>query len=336
MKDYATACKFPKLKIGDAIVPRLILGHLPFVGESYQGLEKNIEYTTRFSDIRNSTNILRLSVERYGLTVSAAGTMGGNERLGGLLLKAIKEAERITETEIALIPCIRIPLSIKRKPVDTYRRWMTYYEIEKRATDGELARRYLEDPILNCRVGWSIKFKEALRKYKSYGCDEIRNLQIDMTEIDGEISNLSDFRVLFLELGSETDFLVMAGRIDLMESLVDHIRDRFGHRVLLGTHHAGSTIPVLEGSNVEFDGYVTPINKLGIMMFPSIDSALEAVRKSRRSVIAIKPLAGGRIGPKEALEYVYGDRGIGFCMMGVGSESEAVEDFTIASEILRE
>jgi len=59
------------------------------------------------------------------------------------------------------------------------------------------------------------------------------------------------------------------------------------------------------------------------------------VRATNRAVIAIKPLAGGRIEPREALRYVYGDQGICFCMIGVGSESEAMVDFTIASEILR-
>jgi len=334
MKDYAAACKFPKMMMGDVVVPRLILGHLPFVGESYQGPERNKEYATRFSDIRNSIQILRLSVEEYGLTVAAAGIMGSEEGLGGLYLKAIKEVERITETEIALIPCVQIPLSIGRRPVDAYRRWMTYYEIEKRTTD-ELARRYLQDPILECRAGWDMQFKEALRIYKPYGRDEIRDLQIDMAEIDGAISNLSDFKVLFLELGSETDFLTMTGRVDLLGSLVDHIRGDLGHRVLLGTHHAGSTIPLLEGSSVKFEGYVTPVNKLGIMMFPTMDGALVALRGSGRPIIAIKPLAGGRIRPREALEYVYGDLGMDFCMVGVGSEGEAVEDFTIASEILR-
>jgi len=334
MRDYAAACKFPKMMMGGVVVPRLILGHLPFVGESYQGPERNKEYATRFSDIRNSIEILRLSVERYGLTVAAAGMMGSGEGLGGLFLKAIKEAERITETEIALIPCVQIPLSIGRRQVDAYRRWMTYYEIEKRTTD-ELARRYLEDPILGCRVGWSQRFKEALQKSKSYGRDEIRVLQIDMAEIDGAISILSGFKVLFLELGSETDFLTMTGRVDLLRSLVDHIRDDYGHGVLLGTHHAGSTIPLLEESGVKFEGYVTPVNKLGIMMFPTMNGALVALRGSGRPIIAIKPLAGGRIGPREALEYVYRELGMDFCMIGVGSESEAVEDFAVASEILR-
>jgi hypothetical protein len=321
------------LRIGRVPVPRLILGHLPFVGESYQGPEKNREYRTRFSDMRNSVRILRSCVERYGLTVTAAGMM--SDKLGGLFLKAIKEVERITETEIALIPCVPIPLAIGRKPVDVYRRWVTYYELEKRTADEELARRYLEDPILGCRSNWRIDFGVALQKPKPYGSADLKGLLIDMAKLDEDISILSDFHVLFLELGSEADFLAMTGRIDLLASLVDHIREKFGHGVLLGTHHAGSTIPLLEGSEVQFDGYVSPVNKLGIMMFPDANRALEAMKGSQRAVIAIKPLAGGRIEPRGALEYVYRDRGVHFCMIGVGSEGEAEEDLAIALEILR-
>jgi len=335
MRDHATAYEFPKSKVGGVQVPRLILGHLPFVGESYQGPERNREFAARFSDMGNCVKILRLAVEKYALTVTSAGIPGNEGKLAGLFLRAIKETERMTEAEIYLIACIQIPLKIERKPVDTYRRWITYYEIERRMSDGDLARRYLEDPILGCRSGWGTDFKRALQYTKPYGDDEMKGLQIDVAELDLGLSILSGFNVLFLELGSETDFLAMTGRIDLLEFLVDHIRERFGYGVLLGTHHAGSTIPILEGTSVRFDGYVTPVNKLGIMMFPTMNRALEAVRGSRRSVIAIKPLAGGRIGPREALGYVYRDRGIGSCMIGVGSETEAVEDFTIASEILR-
>jgi hypothetical protein len=76
-------------KIGDKLVPRLILGHLPFVGESYQGLEKNWECAARFSDVKNTVKILRLAVEKYGLTVSATG-ISANNGLTGLFLKAVK------------------------------------------------------------------------------------------------------------------------------------------------------------------------------------------------------------------------------------------------------
>ena len=70
------------------------------------------------------------------------------------------------------------------------------------------------------------------------------------------------------------------------------------------------------------------------MMFPNRDLAVEAIRATKKPVIAIKPLAGGRIEPREALEHVYREMGIDFCMIGVGSEKEAEEDFSIAHKIL--
>jgi len=328
------ACGFPMLKMAGVLVPRLILGHLPFVGESYQGSSKNLEYITRFSDMKNTVRILRVALEIFGATVAAAGISDEN-RLGELFFKAIKETERTTRREIAIIPCIQIPLKILGKPVDVYRRWLTYYEIEKRQTDRELLRKYLEDPVLQCRSGWRPKFEEALQVSKPYGRKETEALQIDHERLDASVSFLRGFNVLFFELGSETDFLAMTGRTDLLASLIDHLGERFGYHVILGVHHAGSTIPILEGSKIEFDGYVTPINKLGVMMFPTTNAALRAVRSSQKPIVAIKPLAGGRIPPRHALEYVYRELAIDFCMIGVGSESEAEEDFSTALEILK-
>jgi len=336
MKDYITACGFPFSKIGDVLVPRLILGHLPFLGESYQGSQKNLEYVARFSDVRNTVKVLRVAVEGYGVTVTAAGTMSSESRLTELFLRAVKETERITGIEVAVIPCVQIPLMILGKSVDVYKRWLTYYEIEKRMASEELLSKYLEDPVLQCRSGWKIEFKEALQSSKSYEAAEIKHLEIDYKRLDGAVSSLTGFNVLFLELGSETDFLAMTGRTDLLTTLINHIGGRFGYRVILGIHHAGSTIPTLEESEMEFDSYVTPVNKLGVMMFPAANTALEATRKCEKPIIAIKPLGGGRIQPRSALRYVYKELGLSFCMIGVGSESEAEEDFSTALEVLKE
>jgi hypothetical protein len=265
----------------------------------------------------------------------AAGMMASGDRLTALFFEAVKEVERITKTEIALIPCVGIPLKIRGKPVDVYRRWMTYYELERPTSGDGLARKYMDDPILGCRGNWRSDFGRALKGLRPYGVEEIRGLQLDEGQLDGAMSALGGFNVLFLELGSETDFLAMTGRLDLLGNLIDHISDAYGRRVILGTHHAGSTIPVLERSGLRFDGYVTPINELGVMMFPSAERAISSVRGSRRPVIAIKPLAGGRIEPRTALEYVFGRAGIDFCMIGVGSEDEARKDLSIALELLK-
>jgi hypothetical protein len=332
MRDYISACGFPLRKIGDRPVPRLILGHLPFLGESYQGPEKNREYRTRFSDFRNTVEILRVAVKKYGLTVVAAGIMPGN-RLTSLFFKAIEEIERLTNIEIATIPCIQIPLTINGKPVDTYRRWLTYYKLESSIIGEKALSKYLEDPVLQCRPGWKTEFKEALQNSKPYEREELRYLEIDKERLGNGIENLKDLHVLFAELGSETDFLAVTGRLDLIADLVDQLKKGNGYRVLLGVHHAGSTVPKLENSKIDFDGYVTPVNKLGVMMFPTKEAALRAIKAARKPIIAIKPLAGGRIEPREALEHVY-KVGISSCMIGVGSIGEAEEDFQTAAEIL--
>jgi len=314
-------------------VPRLILGHLPFVGESYQGPKKNRECFEKFSDVENTIKILIKAVKEYGITVMGAipATEG---KLATLLLEAIRETMRRTAIEIALIPCLQIPLTIGGEPIDDYRRWLTYYDVEKQLAGEKILKKYLEDPILLCRKGWKKKFSRALAHESPYQEKTLRKLQIDYDKLNQAMSSLQGFNILFIEPGSETDFLAMTGRLDLLSQFVGWLRNNFGYRVLLGTHHAGSTIPVLERSRIEFDGYITPVNKLGVMMFPTQEMALEAIRSTKKPVIAIKPLAGGRIPPRTALEFLYKDLRIDVCMIGLASESEVDEDIPIAFEKL--
>ncbi|MGQ9514923.1 MAG: hypothetical protein ACUVTL_07755 [Thermoproteota archaeon] len=332
MKDYLAACRFQTMKFGSIEIPRIILGHLPFVGESYQGQRKNEECAARFSDIRNTVRLLRLFVEKFGITVMSAGAMGGNW-LEALLLKAIAEVESVTKVRIGLIPCVQIPLRISGKPVDVYRRWLTYYMME-REKEKNLSKKYLEDPILQCRKGWRQNFEDALKSSKPYSSDETKELEIDFEKLDLALLKIKDFDVLFVELGSESDFLAMTGRTDLLEELADHVLRKFDG-VILGLHHAGSVIPILEESGIRFDGYVTPVNKLGVMMFPNTEEALDSIHKTKKTVIAIKPLAGGRIEPRSAFQYVFVEAKMGFSMVGVASEREAEEDLSAASEVLR-
>ena len=65
-------------------------------------------------------------------------------------------------------------------------------------------------------------------------------------------------------------------------------------------------------------------------MLPTQRLALEAVKNASRPVIAIKPLAGGRIPPKQAFDYVYENARVDSCMVGVGSEEELDIDLRAA------
>jgi len=333
MRSYLEASRFPLVEIGGIPVPRLILGHLPFIGESYQGPEKNRTYINRFSNIENTIKILSKAVNEYGITVAAA--MPANEGgLAELFLRAVKETIHRTGVEIALIPCLRIPLMIGEEPIDDYRRWLTYYKIERLLAGDDVLEKYLEDPVLQCREGWREKFQNALAHSIPYEKGELEEIRINYEKLKRAVSSLREFRVLFVEPGSETDFLAMTERTDLLSELMDWLRRNFNYPVLLGSHHTGMTIPILDMAEIDFAGYITPVNKAGVMMFPTQEIALEAIRGVKKPVIAIKPLAGGRIAPREALEWISKKTKIAACMIGVGSESEADEDLSIALEML--
>ena len=65
-------------------------------------------------------------------------------------------------------------------------------------------------------------------------------------------------------------------------------------------------------------------------MLPTHSQALEAIASTSKPVIAIKPLAGGRIPPSQAFEYVFQVAYADAVMIGVASEEEFDEDLTAA------
>ena len=119
------------VNIGKTRVPRLILGHLPFLGESYQGTSKNIEYSKKFSEIKNIEKILKRAIEKYNLTVFSAPTYVDGQQ-ASKFLKATNNIKSKTGIDIKLIACLKIPLLLEDKKIDDYRRWITYYNIEKK------------------------------------------------------------------------------------------------------------------------------------------------------------------------------------------------------------
>ncbi len=310
---------------------RIVLGNLPFLGVSYQGREKDEEYRERFSDKSEMKKVMRVALN-YGVRFFSASSHRFND-LSPLYLEAVREIEDEEEVEITLIACISIPLRISGARVNDYRRWKTQLLYETEKFGGNILYRALDDPVLNCRPGW----RGNLRSAKPYPMIQLqRELKIDWEAWENSIDMFSSWRIGWIEPGSETDFLALA-RSDLLGEIIDRTRDA-GYRCLLGSHHLGATAPLLEERRMRgFDGYVTPINKLGVMMFPTRREAEKAVKEARsrgRLIVAIKPFAGGRINPKEALRYVFRRAEADACMMGVASTREAEEDFKAARQVL--
>ena len=307
---------------------RIIFGNLPLLGITYQGTKKDRECRMKFSNKGEMKKVIEVAF-RYRVRFFAASSHDFNE-LALTYLEAVDEVAGGKETEIQLVPCLGIPLEFKGKEIDDYRRWATHLDYEAK-NFRNVRERCLEDPILNCRYGW----KESLRRAKPYRLKELeRELKVNWKKWEDRFFKFSDYNVAWVEPGSESDFLAIS-RMDLLEELADRIYE-LGHKVLLGIHHAGASIPLIEEERVRIDGYVTPINKLGVMMFPTQQEAeamIGKVRGAGKLIIGIKPLAGGRIEPKEALNHVYKKIRANSCMIGVSSVKEAEEDFQIARNI---
>jgi hypothetical protein len=299
----------------------MILGHMPLVGVSYQSRERDAEYRERFSvpgamrEVMDAA--LQMGVRRFAAATSDMSPLAASH------VSALRE---MTEEGLGVevLPCIMVPLRLRGGPVDAFRRWATYISYEEREHH-DVGGLVLDDPILNFREGW----RQRLPTSRQYAQRDFEELRIDWDRVERSLDVFTGLDVRYVEPGSETDFLAMTGRLDLLGELADRIKGRGFHGVLFGVHHAGTTIPILEEGLQGFEGYVTPLNSRGIMMLPSKSSAEEAIRATRRAVYAIKPLAGGRIDPDEAFRHVF-EYDVEGCMVGCASVDEVRVDFRAA------
>jgi hypothetical protein len=100
----------------------------------------------------------------------------------------------------------------------------------------------------------------------------------------------------------------------------------------MSSHNGGETIPVAEGFDVAVIN--TPINKIAWRMCPCVEEVLGAVRYSSKKIIAMKPLAMGRIAPEEGMQYIASVPGVDGVVVGIGTPAEAEETFSIAARAM--
>lgn len=134
-----------------------------------------------------------------------------------------------------------------------------------------------------------------------------------------------------------TDFLrrkpLTKAKREEIEGVMAHIR-RVGAVPGVATHYPAQVIPKIDGSGLDISFYMVPVNKTGFYMRPNREAVLAAIQATEKPIIAIKPLAWGRIPPREALQYLF-DKGIQAVAVGIASEKELIETFSAAEEVLK-
>lgn len=128
--------------------------------------------------------------------------------------------------------------------------------------------------------------------------------------------------------GEETDRL----NFKVLESWFGRIRD-LGFIPGVATHKPDCVLPELLESKLDFQVVLLPFNAAGFLMGEK-ERVLDMVLRNDKSFIAMKPLAAGRLKPKEALEYVFSCEGIDSAAIGVATAEEVRETFSIAKNIL--
>ncbi len=332
MKSYLDACRVPVARVGNIDIPRLIMGIHPFDGCSYQDEQRDAENLRAFGRVDPVVEVLRYAVEEEGITVAQVDHMFPN--LNRLHLQAIWETERIADTQIGLVAYLLVPVSLDGEMVAySNRAHATLYAHDEKAGGDAFHRRLEGDGILRYTLGGSMDNLVTPETVPPYTPDEAARFEIDYPTLEQYLGFFAGCDILVADPGAEIDLLAMMGRFDLIREYLAFLRKRFD-TIITSVHHAGVTIPLLEAEGIEVDGYLTPVNRPGMYMFPTKELALDAIGGATKPVIAIKPLAGGRYLGPQAFEFVFNEVGVDACMYGLGTVDQVRETTTAAKQVL--
>lgn len=99
------------------------------------------------------------------------------------------------------------------------------------------------------------------------------------------------------------------------------------------TSHFHETLIAAEENDYDAPVIVIPFNKIGFINTTSIDELKELIQKTKRQIIAIKPMAAGRIPPKEGLKFTLNNiKDNDLMAIGFGKFEYCVEDGKILEE----
>ena len=332
MKNYIEGCRVPITLVGQVEVPRLIMGNHPYDGMSYISPERDAWNLKTFNRAAKVSEVLRYAIEQAGLTV----TYVAHEKpaLNRLHLQAIWEAEQDTEVEIGMVAHIHIPVMLDGLPViGTRRSYATMYAHNERLAGKAFQEHLDQDPIIQRLIDKKSQALVTSDAAPPLTEVEAERFTIDYTLLEHHLGFYAGCKIVIVNPGAEVDLLAMTGRFDLIRECIGFLRRRFG-TVVVSIHHAGVTVPLLEATDIEIDGYVTPVNLLGAYMNPTPEIALAAIREASKPIIAIKPLAGGRILGRSAFEYVFEKVGVAAAAFGMGTVEQVSETTKAAREVL--
>ncbi len=296
-----------RVDFGGVLLPKLVLGCDPFQIFScfYPNPEEKLSfYREHFSQ---PDNIIKIVKAAAGNSINAL-----NFCLVDAFLEAVVKM-REDGLKIDLIPLFyQFPLKIGGNHVPGARTEATV----------TAHRMYIrDDPFYKDYVRAS-EFKR-IESAKPLSEGEIEGLELDRDGMELCLTKFSEMESTKL-LMTCIELYAFTGRFDLLKEARDFC-ESLGFSICAGSHMA-EPFEILDDANLRFTSYYATLNKIGFFMLPNQSRMLRWILKGKEPLIAIKPLAGGRIPPKEAFDYIFGLRKNVVCMFGASSVEEVNEN----------
>ena len=150
--------------------------------------------------------------------------------------------------------------------------------------------------------------------------------------MDFEMASFHSYNVTGVILhGQVTDLALSSDNKEIFDVYQEIVRERYKAQPILATHNFGTLLPKLMEWNIKLP-IMASFNKKGFIMKPTQEECERMLEKTDYFIIAKKVMAGGRLSPEEAFQYL-SDKNIGSVVLGVGSLSEAYHTLSVAKSI---
>jgi len=150
--------------------------------------------------------------------------------------------------------------------------------------------------------------------------------------MDFEMASFHSYNVTGVILhGQVTDLALSSDNKEIFDVYQEIVRERYKVQPILATHNFGTLLPKLMEWNIKLP-IMASFNKKGFIMKPTQEECERMLEKTDYFIIAKKVMAGGRLSPEEAFQYL-SDKNIGSVVLGVGSLSEAYHTLSVAKSI---
>ncbi len=159
---------------------------------------------------------------------------------------------------------------------------------------------------------------------------EIESIYLDEEAFLRRLSIFEDCQYILMG-GADADYLVSLGRMDIVARMAEVVRQA-GYLPFLLSQYPSLVLPRAEEAGLRVDGYAVPLNREWSWF--TRDACLEAVRATRKPVIAFMPLASGQLKKdvRGALEWLYAEAGVESILYGTATAEHARETTRIARE----